>query len=518
MLGFSVPLGFFVSPLAIGRTAILFVVIMAINYFYDIVQIHATSPIELLHGTDMGEKEPHAKWLLAILGLILLLTGYTISLKIEEPVSALAMFFVAVLCVIFGTYLLFTAGSIALLKLLKKKKNFYYKTNHFVSISGMMYRMKQNAVGLAHICILSTMVLVMISTTSSMMFSMHDILYKRYPMQNMCYVSGTSRSDDQKMIEAIHQMAKETGCDVKDEIYARGCVIYTRRQGNAFEADATAMGVSARTLFCMNLEDYNKSMHTKEMLEPGEVLVYADGERYGQDTIEIMGQNYRVKEVKKAPCNGVLAAYMVGVYYIVFPDEAAVEQIAERIPYQYDDCFNELRSYYGIDIDGDAEQQKEFYKKIQNYPSTNMSSFSVENRKVNEKSLNTLYGGLFFTGVFLGVLFLAATVLIIYYKQLSEGYDDRKRFHIMQQVGMTHEEVSSAIRSQVLMVFFLPLVTACIHTCFAFPIICRLLSLLLMRTTALLVACMVGCFVVFGIIYVLVYLMTARTYNRIVQE
>lgn len=518
MLGFSVPLGFFVSPLAIGRTVALFVVIMALNYFYDIAQIHATSPIELLHGTDMGEKEPRAKWLLAILGFILLATGYTISLKIEDPVSALAFFFVAVLCVIFGTYLLFTAGSIALLKLLKKKKSFYYKTNHFVSVSGMMYRMKQNAIGLAHICVLSTMVLVMISTTSSMMFSMHDILYTRYPMQNMCYVSGTSRSDDQKMIEDIHQMAKETGCDVKDEIYARGCIIYTRRHGDAFEADATAMGTSAGVLFCMNLEDYNKSMHTKETLEPGEVLVYAAHERYGKDTIEIMGQDYRVKEVKKAPCNGILASYMSSGYYIVFPDEAAVEQIAEHIPYQYDDCFNELRSYYGIDIDGDADQQKELYKKIQTYPSTNMSSFSVENRNVNEKSLNALYGGLFFTGAFLGVLFLIATVLIIYYKQMSEGYDDRKRFHIMQQVGMTHEEVSSAIRSQVLMVFFMPLVAACIHTCFAFPIICRMLSLFNMRNTTLLVACMIGCFVVFGIIYVLVYLMTARTYNRIVQE
>lgn len=382
----------------------------------------------------------------------------------------------------------------------------------------MMYRMKQNAIGLAHICVLSTMVLVMISTTSSMMFSMHDILYTRYPMQNMCYVSGTSRSDDQKMIEAIHQMAKEIGCDVKDEIYVRGCIIYTRRHGDAFEADASAMGTSAGVLFCMNLEDYNKSMHTKETLEPGEVLVYAAHERYGKDTIEIMGQDYRVKEVKKAPCNGILASYMSSGYYIVFPDEAAVEQIAEHIPYQYDDCFNELRSYYGIDIDGDADQQKELYKKIQKYPSTNMSSFSVENRNVNEKSLNALYGGLFFTGAFLGVLFLIATVLIIYYKQMSEGYDDRKRFHIMQQVGMTHEEVSSAIRSQVLMVFFMPLVAACIHTCFAFPMIRRMLSLFNMRNTALLAGCMFGCFVIFGVIYVLVYLMTARTYNRIVQE
>ena len=259
------------------------------------------------------------------------------------------------------------------------------------------------------------------------------------------------------------------------------------------------------------LEKYNAQNRKDE-------TVYAAHERYGKDTIEIMGQDYRAKEVKKAPCNGQLASYMSSVYYIVFPDEAAVEQIAERIPYQYDDCFNELRSYYGIDIDGDADQQKELYKKIQTYPSANMSSFSVENRNVNEKSLNALYGGLFFTGAFLGVLFMIATVLIIYYKQLSEGYDDRKRFHIMQQVGMTHEEVSSAIRSQVLMVFFMPLVAACIHTCFAFPMIRRMLSLFNMRNTALLAGCMVGCFVVFGIIYVLVYLMTARTYNRIVQE
>lgn len=519
MLGFSVPLGFFISPRAILSTVVLFVVVIFVNYIYDVVQIHSASPIELLRGSNVGEKEPKAKWFLAILGCACLAGGYYISVTTEDALTSIYLFFVAVLLVIAGTYLLFTAGSIAFLKILKNNKKFYYQTRHFASVSGMLYRMKQNAIGLAQICILSTMVLVMVSTTTSLMFGMDDINKTRFPRQIMCYSSGTP-DQDQQMIEEIGKMETEAGYKISNQTYFRGFTMSAMQEQNTFtlNADGGLRG-DGIVVACMSLTDYNTSLGKQETLEPDQVLIHENRKAYGQKEFHILGFHYQVKkEVADVPQSGMLASYVNDVVYVVLPDDAALEAMDEAHSSFYGGNCVGIRSVYGYDLDADEDEQKIEGKRIQEFVVNSGFAYKVECRAAEQAVMLSLYGGLFFTGVFLALLFTMATALIIYYKQVSEGYEDKDRFAIMQKVGMTKKEVTACIRSQVLMVFFLPLILAGVHLCFAFPIISRLLSLMNMLNQTLYLECMAVCFVIFALIYVAIYLGTARTYNRIVQN
>ena len=519
MLGFSVPLGFFISPRAILSTVVLFVVVIFINYIYDVVQIHSASPIELLRGSNVGEKEPKAKWFLAILGCACLAGGYYISVTTEDALTSIYLFFVAVLLVIAGTYLLFTAGSIAFLKILKNNKKFYYQTRHFASISGMLYRMKQNAIGLAQICILSTMVLVMVSTTTSLMFGMDDINKTRFPRQIMCYSSGTP-DQDQQMIEEIGKMETEAGYKISNQTYFRGLTMSAMQEQDTFTLNAdSGLRGDGIVVACMSLTDYNTSLGKQETLESDQVLIHENRKVYGQKEFHILGFHYQVKkEVTDVPQSGMLASYVNDVVYVVLPDDAALEAMDEAHSSYYGGNCEGIRSVYGYDLDADEDAQKAEGKRIQEFVVNSGFAYEVECRAAEQAVMLSLYGGLFFTGAFLALLFTMATALIIYYKQVSEGYEDKDRFAIMQKVGMTKEEVTASIRSQVLMVFFLPLILAGVHLCFAFPIISRLLSLMNMLNQTLYLECMAVCFVIFALIYVAIYLGTARTYNRIVQN
>lgn len=519
MLGFSVPLGFFISPRAILSTVVLFVVVIFINYIYDVVQIHSASPIELLRGSNVGEKEPKAKWFLAILGCACLAGGYYISVTTEDALTSIYLFFVAVLLVIAGTYLLFTAGSIAFLKILKNNKKFYYQTRHFASISGMLYRMKQNAIGLAQICILSTMVLVMVSTTTSLMFGMDDINKTRFPRQIMCYSSGTP-NQDQQMIEEIGKMETEAGYKISNQTYFRGLTMSAMQEQDTFTLNAdSGLRGDGIVVACMSLTDYNTSLGKQETLESDQVLIHENRKVYGQKEFHILGFHYQVKkEVTDVPQSGMLASYVNDVVYVVLPDDAALEAMDEAHSSYYGGNCEGIRSVYGYDLDADEDAQKAEGKRIQEFVVNSGFAYEVECRAAEQAVMLSLYGGLFFTGAFLALLFTMATALIIYYKQVSEGYEDKDRFAIMQKVGMTKEEVTASIRSQVLMVFFLPLILAGVHLCFAFPIISRLLSLMNMLNQTLYLECMAVCFVIFALIYVAIYLGTARTYNRIVQN
>lgn len=519
VLGFAVPLGFFISPSAILSTLLLFVVVIAVNYIYDLVQIHSASPIELLHGSNVGEKEPKAKWFLAVLGCVCLAGGYYISVTTEDALASIYLFFVAVLLVIAGTYLLFTAGSIAFLKILKNNKKFYYQTRHFASVSGMLYRMKQNAIGLAQICILSTMVLVMVSATSSMMFGMEDINKTRFPRQIMCYSQG-SAEQDQQMISQIEKMETETGYTIKNQTYFRGLTMAASQNGDNFflNADSGLRG-DGIVVACMSLKDYNGSLGKTETLDQDQILIHENRKVYGKKEFHILGFDYQVKkEVAEVTQSGMFASYVNDVVYVVLPDDAALEAMEEAHSSYYGGNCEGIRSVYGYDLDANEEAQKAEGERIKSFVTESGLGYEVECRAAEQSVMLSLYGGLFFTGAFLAVLFIMATVLIIYYKQISEGYEDRERFAIMQKVGMTKKEVSASIRSQILMVFFLPLVLAGIHLCFAFPIIYRLLTLMNMLNKNLYLECMGVCFVIFALIYVAIYLGTARTYNRIVQD
>ncbi len=522
IIGGGVPLGFFVSARVIGQTVQIFAVIFLLICINAIRQVHVADPIALLQAGNAGEKEPSTRWLLALAGLVSVGGGYYIAVTVSDPLASLLLFFVAVVLVIIGTYLLFTAGSIALLKILRKNRKYYYRTRHFVSVSGMIYRMKQNAVGLANICVLSTMVLVMVSTTTSLMIGMEDVVRERYPADIMVYFKEDAPQGNQAYIEAIRALQRERGLAVKNEmayLYLGLSASHEYKYEESHEIGVTSALDSMDELFLITLDDYNAVMKERKTLEEGEVMVYSNRTSYDLPVFKLLGREYRVAEkLDSFVGNGQYSANMSNTIYIVVPDREALLEIYDAQRELLGENARSIRQVYGFDMDADEEEQNAFYNDLLDCMAQNGISAVTEARAEAKSSFISLYGGLFFIGVFLGVLFVMATVLIIYYKQISEGYDDRERFSIMQKVGMSRDEVKSAIHSQVVTVFFLPLIVAGIHVTAAFPLISKLLVLMQLTNTKLFIACTGACFLVFAVMYVFVYNLTARTYYRIVSR
>ncbi len=522
IIGGGVPLGFFVSARVIGQTVQIFAVIFLLICINAIRQVHVADPIALLQAGNAGEKEPSTRWLLALAGLVSVGGGYYIAVTVSDPLASLLLFFVAVVLVIIGTYLLFTAGSIALLKILRKNRKYYYRTRHFVSVSGMIYRMKQNAVGLANICVLSTMVLVMVSTTTSLMIGMEDVVRERYPADIMVYFKEDAPQGNQAYIEAIRALQRERGLAVENEmayLYLGLSASHEYKYEESHEIGVTSALDSMDELFLITLDDYNAVMKERKTLEEGEVMVYSNRTSYDLPVFKLLGREYRVAEkLDSFVGNGQYSANMCNTIYIVVPDREALLEIYDAQRELLGENARSIRQVYGFDMDADEEEQNAFYNDLLDCMAQNGISAVTEARAEAKSSFISLYGGLFFIGVFLGVLFVMATVLIIYYKQISEGYDDRERFSIMQKVGMSRDEVKSAIHSQVVTVFFLPLIVAGIHVTAAFPLISKLLVLMQLTNTKLFIACTGACFLVFAVMYVFVYNLTARTYYRIVSR
>lgn len=524
MIGAEIPLGFYISGEIIGYTVIFFCIIFVLILLRTINMIRVSNPIELLQGGNEGEKEPKTKWIMAVLGAAALGTGYYIALTVDNPIASLYLFFVAVILVIIATYFLFTAGSIGLLKLLRKNKNYYYKTKHFISVSGMIYRMKQNAVGLANICILSTAVLVMVSTTTSLMVGAEDIMNTRFPNEFSVYSDESSEEKNQEIVSCIKNICEKAEFPVENEIGYYYLKVSAVCDGNVYTtvsdySELAYLMDKINILVFTTVDDYNAIMGKNITLGENQVLIYSNRENYGSDIINIFGRQYEIVGVlDEFYENGAASSNIVSTHYVVVPDMEELK-ILEKCCRESETVglvSSHLRYYYGIDSSADRETQTAVYNSMKKALSQIEYDGYAEGREISRKSMIGLYGGLFFLGIFLGVLFMMATVLIIYYKQISEGYEDRERFHIMQKVGMSRNEVKSAIRSQVLMVFFLPLVTAGFHLAAAFPILTKILTMLNMSNTILYVKCVVLCFVVFAAVYVVIYGMTAKTYYKIV--
>ena len=527
----------FVIPLSgISNTVIIFACIFLATALYNILQVRLSKPIELLHGGEAGEKEPKAHWLLAIIGAGLLGAGYYMALTIEDPVAALAMFFVAVILVILGTYLLFMVGITAMLKLLKKNKGFYYKTRHFTTVSGMLYRMKQNAAGLASICILFTCLLVTVSTTFCLYTGTQDVAKARCP-RDLVFSIMTPMTEGE--IASFQDRAVQACADHDAQMENLTQRLYWELAGSRrddafyinYEYDSSTYGAFE----VYSLAEYTR-LGGKETCGAGELLLYDPGETFSGDTMNIFGKDYQVKKIDFPGGLAQDRSYLMGYqqYALVLNDpELLLENGQLRVPI-YNSPDEPLLANptftYNFDLaDHDPEKIQAVYKDIQNwlfdsyetwhfYQEGYGMSLSTRNIVTDQEDFSALYGGLFFLGLFMGALFLLGTVLIIYYKQVSEGYEDARRFDIMQKVGMSHQEVKRSIHSQVLMVFFLPLLMAVVHLCFAFPMLQKILMLMQMVNFDLILLSMVGCVLVFSVFYLVIYLLTARTYYRIVES
>ena len=515
---------------AAGSTMILFAVIFLINYLKSLHQIHVSRPIELLHGEQEGEREPKTKLLTALIGLLCLGTGYYLALTCESSMEALGKFFGAVLLVMVGTYCLFSAGSIAMLKVLKSKKRYYYQTKHFTSISGMLYRMKQNAVGLANICILSTGVLLVISTTSCLWFGMQEIIQTRFPHQiavevndSLVSANGGGISLTKEEIAALReqingylenqQAAKRYE---RDETYWLAMAENKEdRVGLTTEVKGFADGLSLTEF--MEASEYERMTGQAANLKPGQVLVLTTKEKpYGYDTIRFGDAvSCEVKHMENAQEDTVESANVVyDTRIIVFADReearAAYVAVTGKTPAGY--SWN-----YQIDLMGDAKQQIQIGQGIRDIVDQAHCDGYVEVREDNKDSLYKMYGSIMFLGIFVGTLFLMGAVMIIYYKQISEGFDDRKRFQIMQKVGMSRQEVRQTIRAQVVTVFFLPLAVAILHTVVAFPVTRQLMTMMNFPDSGIFLVATAVTIVAFAMVYLIVYTITARAYYKIVE-
>lgn len=525
------PLGFTIIPEAILHTVVLFCIIFAAILLNSVRIVYTTKTIDLLHGSNAGEKEPKTKWLLAILGVLCLCGGYTISIISKNPVSAIDLLFVAIVLVVIGTYFIFVAGITALLKLLRKNKGFYYKTSHFISVSGMIYRMKQNAVGLANICVLSTMVLVMVSTTSSLVIGMQDTINTISPYDYSISVA------DGKTNQQIKDDIKNTAADNNLKITKFVDYQYLEFNADLNYNNITASDYSVESenpvgLIIVTQQDYNMLTNSNVELSDEQVMMFYPNS-FPYSDLTIFDQRYKVKESRKIsdfiPGKNRIGYSIYDSYGIVVKDNSQLQQISKYYNSSYENSetneYNEPNCCFyecNFNVDADLKKQLEFNEIIKNselyqgsyYHDSISSTFKSEILQV----FRDTYSSLFFLGIFLSILFIMATILIIYYKQISESYDDKERYEIMQNVGMSHTEVKKTIRSQVLTVFFLPLIMAGVHVAFAFPIMSRVLSLLGLMNVTLYIICTVICFLVFALMYGIIFAVTSRLYYKTVNK
>ena len=522
---------------SVVSTVVLFLVIFGLMFLNTLRQIHLTSPIALLRSENAGEKPPRANWIFALLGLVVLAGAYYWAITVKDPITAMIGFFIAVAMVVVGTYLLFVAGSVTLCRLLQKNKRYYYKTNHFVSVSSMVYRMKRNGAGLASICILCTMVLVMISSTSCLYIGIEDSIRNRYPRNiNLDGMVDTVDTLTDERLDQVRALAEETVerydatmSNVVDYrvagfvgIQREDHLVLENTFQNSYNVEDMA---NTWQVFVAPLEDYNKLMGKHEELVKGETLVYTTKEMsYSHDTLTLGdGLTLSVaKQVDSFADNGVDAMQIIPSMYLFVPNfQETVEGVQAQLGEQ---SASSLHWYYGFDLNCDDDTQiqigQQLSTALRDMESADETDgyFHVLMEEAAQERGSTygLYGGMFFLGILLGVVFILAAVLIIYYKQICEGYEDQSRFDIMQKVGMTKVEIRRSINSQVLTVFFLPLLMAGAHLAFAFPLIRKLLLLLGLTNVWLFAGVTVVCFVAFALFYVLIYRLTSRSYFRIV--
>ena len=527
MIGFNGGITFSFSKKGVMITAILFAIVYLLTYIYDLFQVQLANPIELLQSGNKGEREPKTKAIMAVLGVLCLGAGYFIAITTKNPIKALTLFFVAVILVIIGTYLLFTAGSIALLKILRRNKGYYYQTKHFTSVSGMIYRMKQNAVGLANICILSTMVLVAVSTTVSLYVGIEDIMKERYPNEiNISAYYDTGAPAEDSIAPIVEKSVKESGRKIRHEedyLELYFAAIKDQGQYSLDKEKVKTAGDRVSGFVVLTREDCKKKYNEEiPELAENEVALFTI-KKTDMDTLVLENRSYHVKEIKQFQNTEdfeTIADMMDEYYYVIVNDVQDMERLWQLQKDIYQENSSSISRQVRLDIDGDSEQKKECFENIKTAlgPEQAKARILIDSRQSSLDEFYQIYGGFLFLGLFLGILFLMITVLIIFYKQISEGYDDKERFSIMEKVGMSNDEVKATIRSQVRTVFFLPILMAAIHVGMAFPMIKRLLSLFGLSNTALFAGCMAGTILVFALIYLLVFLKTSKTYYKIVGE
>lgn len=517
LAGLPVEANFSVSPGAVRDTVLFFAMISLINLIANLYQVGKVSPAELLSESRKGEKETRHIWLFSLLGAAALGEGYYLAIKAELNSMIFTDFFLAVFWVVVGTWFLFTSGSIFSLRILKKKKSFYYRPENMITVSGMLYRMKKNAASLVNICIFATMVIITVTCTVSLYLGIPKIQAYQYPFRLRISFLADQLSDRDGLRKEIFQLAEQNGVGIsgyQEHEYVQCRVI---RKDSAFVTNDG--GASYQDWYVMNLmtlDEFNRLEGTEYMLQEGEALVYTTGADFGYEEISLGGKSFQVEELAesrlapKAADNGFNADYTV----ILKGEE---EVVSAALYYGVDST---AAGIYRIEMNlsGEEEQTESFSGQLRQMAASRDGFVEYADYEEDIREMQSMYGGLLFIGIFFGLIFMICLLIIMYYKQITEGFEDQRSFDIMQKVGMGDREVKRTIKKQVLMVFFLPLLGAILHTAVGTNMVIKLMAALNLFESGLIIGCAAGVCAVFTIVYFLCYNRTAVAYYRIVRK
>ena len=517
----QVDYSFVVEPESLEFTLVIFAVIFALIMIRSLIQVRHTRPLELLRSESAGEKPPRANYLLGLLGLGLLGGAYDMAVTISNALSAFTWFFVAVLMVIAGTYLVMISGSVVLCRLLQKWKGYYYKKQHFVSVSSMAYRMKRNGAGLASICILATMVLVMISSTGSLYIGAEDAIAVRYPYDSTVklYFGRLDELDDRNvekiqraMDQALEaQKVTPTAEKIFRYVSVSGALLEDRLVTDYTEVNAVMNYNQVYSLYLLSQADYNRMYGTDIALQPGQAMVQVYNGSWNGSHIQVGALELDI--VGQLPCGLEMEDMTLVPSLVLVVSDLQQASVPEECNMIFSCGYD-----FGLPEEETLEAHRALEAAVKALASEQKIHCRVECPIVERQDFYITFGGLFFIGMILSAMFIAAAALIIYYKQVSEGYEDQSRFAIMRKVGMTRQDIKKSINSQILTVFFIPLLMAGVHLAFAFPLVWQLLTMFSLTNKRLAIFTNIGAFLIFCVFYVVIYRFTAHAYYRIVSE
>ncbi len=520
IIGQKAPEGFYINVNAIIQTLILLVVIAALILVFNTFSMLFTKDIDLLKSEKAGEKEPKNRPIHTTVGVIALCAGYYIALTQKNTGEAVNSFFPAALLVMYATYVLFISGIISLLKLLKKNKKYYYTTKHFISVSGMIYRMKQNAAGLATICILSTAAIIVLSAGVSLYANGERSINEQFPREIQLYFEAASGDKVEELLEKTmneedFNAENMVRCTFGTSMYmktADGIMTVENMMFTNFEEMPDA--------YVLTLDEYNRFNQTSETLEATEILLYSSDDFYTKDTLAYNGVTYEVKKIANDDCLEYITNSTMALFsklLIVVPNEEVFNQFIMNDAAVKNDI-SDVITMVGFDSAASMKDTELFMTKLDEVFVENGFEWEYMLKESEREAFYSMYGGILFVGAILGVMFILCTVMIIYYKQISEGYEDRERFAIMQKVGLSKDEIKSVIHSQIMSVFFIPLVTAIIHAAVALKIVAKCLEMVvIIHTPTFIVSVALTC-AIFSIIYIIVYKITSKEYYNIVNS
>lgn len=499
---------------ALMQTGICFIVIGVFILFYNLFSVMKAKPVELLYAAHKGDNYHSFVWVKAFLGIICIGGAYTLIFTTPTPIDIIGRVFPIALLILFGTLFFFSSCSVVLLQALKKNDRYYYKPQNFISVSGLIYRLKQNAKGLSNICILSTVVMVIATTTLALYVGQKEMLSFRFPMETKISVSDIA--DGQPTLpQLVHQTAEQYGVTISREAdykvtYING--VYKDNTVSVYQPDIYPPDIACG-VYLITWEDYSRIAESAEPLKTDEVLVFSSSRDLGVSEVNFDSLNYRVKnELSEFAIQNKSILSSETRYFFICPTQKDIDNIlAELSPAE-----NKFKQTYSMMFDVADTKGTDFNAVLQNQVVSNYAGAKYENAESERQSDNYTYGGFLFIGLLLSLLFMVFLTLVIYYKQITEGYSDRYNFEVMQKVGLDRNEISAIVHKEIRTMFFFPLFMAVIHLAVSLYAVAMLLSTLGLTNILVLLLCAISISLLFVFIYIAMYFSTARTYYRIV--